>query len=127
VLTGGLSQSRFFQQVFHAGVKLLAPKAKILISARKGPMRYQTAAYGALLNAISPEDPHAGAKLCATKTAARPDAASNAHLQYLLKSQGLQALRIADWQANTAIPIPQSPIRNPQSEIGRLFRTVALQ
>ncbi|NIP87059.1 MAG: hypothetical protein GTO03_16450, partial [Planctomycetales bacterium] len=55
VLTGGLSQSRFFQQVFHAGVQLLAPQAKVLISARKGPMRYQTAAYGALLNAMRPE------------------------------------------------------------------------
>jgi sugar (pentulose or hexulose) kinase len=89
VLTGGLSQSRFFQQAFHAGVKLLSPKAKVLISARKGPLRYQTAAYGALLNAMRPEDPHAGAKLCATKSAARPDAATNAYLQYLIKSQGL--------------------------------------
>ena len=88
VLTGGLSQSRFFQQVFHAGAKLLSPKAKVMISARKGPMRFQTAAYGALLNAMRPEDPHAGAKLCATKSAARPDAATNAHLQYLMKSQG---------------------------------------
>ncbi|NIP84446.1 MAG: hypothetical protein GTO03_02365 [Planctomycetales bacterium] len=89
VLTGGLSQSRFLQQVFHAGVKLLSPKAKVLISARKGPLRYQTAAYGALLNAMRPEDRHAGARLCATKSAARPDPAALAHLQYLMKSQGL--------------------------------------
>ncbi len=89
VLTGGLSQSRFFQQVFHAGVQLLAPQAKVLISARKGPMRYQTAAYGALLNAMRPEDRHAGAKLCATRSAARPDPVAKAHLQYLLKSQGI--------------------------------------
>lgn len=89
VLTGGLSQSLFFQQVFHAGAKLLSPKSKVLISARKGPLRYQTAAYGALLNAMRPEDPRAASKLCATRTAARPEADMNAHLQYLLKSQGL--------------------------------------
>ncbi len=59
VLTGGLSQSPFFQQVFHAGVQLLNPKAKLLISARQGPLRYQTAAYGALLNAMRPADPKA--------------------------------------------------------------------
>ena len=52
VLTGGLSQSEFFQQLFHTGVKLHAPTAKVLVSARKGPLRYQTAAYGALLNAM---------------------------------------------------------------------------
>ncbi len=89
VLTGGLSQSPFFQQVFHAGVKLLAPQAKVLISARKGPMRYQTAAYGALLNAIRPKDPHAAAKLCPTKPAARPHAAMRSQLAYLLRTFGL--------------------------------------
>ncbi len=89
VLTGGLSQSQFFQQVFHAGANLLSPKAKVMISARKGPLRHQTAAYGALLNAMRPEDPRAADKLCATKSAARPDPDMNAHLQYLLKTQGL--------------------------------------
>ena len=54
VLTGGLSQSPFFQQVFHAGVQLLNPRAKLLTSARQGPLRYQTAAYGALLNSMRP-------------------------------------------------------------------------
>jgi sugar (pentulose or hexulose) kinase len=89
VLTGGLSQSPFFQQVFHAGVQLLNPKAKVLTSARQGPLRYQTAAYGALLNSMRPFDPQAATKLCPTRTAARPDAATQRHVQYLLKAFGL--------------------------------------
>ena len=89
VLTGGLSQSPFFQQVFHAGVQLLSPQAKLLMSARQGPLRYQTAAYGALLNSMRPRDPQAAAKLCPTRTAARPDAATKQQLQYLLKAFGL--------------------------------------
>jgi sugar (pentulose or hexulose) kinase len=89
VLTGGLSQSPFFQQVFHAGVQALVPKAKVVISARKGPLRYQTAAYGALLNAMRPTQPHAAAKLCPTKSANRADAATRNAMTYLLKSFGL--------------------------------------
>ncbi len=73
VLTGGLSQSPFFQQVFHAGVQALVPRAKVLISARKGPLRYQTAAYGALLNAMRPEQPHAAEKLCPARSATRAE------------------------------------------------------
>ncbi len=89
VLTGGLSQSPFFQEVFHAGVQLLNPRARLLISARQGPLRYQTAAYGALLNAMRPTDPRAAARLCPTRSAARPDAATRQHLQYLLRAFGL--------------------------------------
>jgi len=89
VLTGGLSQSPFFQQVFHAGVQLLNPRAKVLISARQGPLRYQTAAYGALLNAMRPSDPHAAAKLCPTRSAARPGATTKEQLLYLLRAFGL--------------------------------------
>jgi sugar (pentulose or hexulose) kinase len=89
VLTGGLSQSPFFQKVFQAGVHVLAPKAKVLISARKGPLRYQTAAYGALLNAMRPEQPHAAAKLCPTKSVGRADAETRKALTYLLQSFGL--------------------------------------
>jgi sugar (pentulose or hexulose) kinase len=89
VLTGGLSQSVFFQQAFFSGVKLLAPQAKVLISARQGPLRYQTAAYGALLNAMRPEDPHAAAKLCPTRSAARPDATTRRYLTYWLRACGL--------------------------------------
>ncbi len=89
VLTGGLSQSTFFQQVFTAGAQLLNPKAKVLISARKGPLRHQTAAYGALLNAMRPSDNSASRKLCPTRTAARPSATLKKQLQYLLKAYGL--------------------------------------
>lgn len=89
VLTGGLSQSPFFQQVFHAGVQLLNPHARLLTSARQGPLRYQTAAYGALLNSMRPADPQAAAKLCPARSAARPDAATREQLQYLLQAFGL--------------------------------------
>jgi sugar (pentulose or hexulose) kinase len=89
VLTGGLSQSPFFQQVFQAGIQLLNPQAQVLISARQGPLRYQTAAYGALLNAMRPADPRAATRLCPTRSAARADAATHRHLQYLLQAYGL--------------------------------------
>jgi len=89
VLTGGLSQSPFFQQVFSAGVKLLAPKARIAVSGRQGPLRYQTAAYGALLNAMRPEHAELAKKLCPLRACAKPDSATRAHLQYLLRSCGL--------------------------------------
>lgn len=89
VLTGGLSQSEFFQQVFQAGVQLLAPGAKVLVSARKGPLRYQTAAYGALLNAMRPEDPHAATQLCPTRPAKQAAKGASDHLKYLLRAAGL--------------------------------------
>ena len=89
VLTGGLSQSPFFQQVFHAGVQLLNPQAKLLTSARQGPLRYQTAAYGALLNAMRPTDPQAAEKLCPTRTAVRPEAELKQQIQYLLRAFGV--------------------------------------
>jgi len=89
VLTGGLSQSEFFQRVFTAGAKVLQPKAKVLVSARKGPLRYQTAAYGALLNAMRPADPNAADKLCASRSCSAPKAGDLAAIQYLLRSYGL--------------------------------------
>ncbi len=89
VLTGGLSQSPFFQQVFCAGTELLVPSAKVLTSARKGPLRYQTAAYGALLNAMRPSDPQAARKLCPTRSAKQPAGALKNQLQYLLRAGGL--------------------------------------
>lgn len=51
VLTGGLSQSRLFQQFFHAGIQLLAPGARAKVSGRTGALRFKTSAYGALVNA----------------------------------------------------------------------------
>ncbi len=89
VLTGGLSQSEFFQQVFSAGIELLNPDAKVLISARKGPLRYQTAAYGALLNAMRPAEPHAAQTLCPARSAKQPSGPAKSQLQYLLRAFGL--------------------------------------
>lgn len=54
VLTGGLSQSTFFQQAFAAGVGALAPNAEVLVGAQNDELSYQTAAYGALINALLP-------------------------------------------------------------------------
>jgi hypothetical protein len=90
VLTGGLSQSPFFQQVFTAGAQLLHPQARVLISARKGPLRHQTAAYGALLNAMRPDDKNAARTLCPTRPTAKPAAAAKKQLQYLLQACGLR-------------------------------------
>ena len=58
VLTGGLSQAIFFQQVFRAGIELLDPGKEVRVSGRTGPLRYKTSAYGALLNARMPEFNH---------------------------------------------------------------------
>jgi sugar (pentulose or hexulose) kinase len=54
VLTGGLSQSPFFQQAFAAGVAAIAPGAEVLVGAQNDDLSYQTAAYGALINALLP-------------------------------------------------------------------------
>ena len=54
VLTGGLSQSPFFQQAFAAGVAAIAPGADVLVGAQSDELSYQTAAYGALINALLP-------------------------------------------------------------------------
>ncbi|REJ67074.1 MAG: hypothetical protein DWQ31_12505 [Planctomycetota bacterium] len=89
VLTGGLSQSKFFQQVFCAGVRLLEPRARVELSARKGPLRYQTAAYGALLNAMRPSDPHAAEELCPVRACAAPRGGDLKQLQYRLRACGL--------------------------------------
>jgi sugar (pentulose or hexulose) kinase len=89
VLTGGLSQSPFLQKVFHVGIRMLCPKARLLISARKGPLRYQTAAYGALLNSMRPKDLEVAERLCPTRSIPRPDAATARHLRYLLQAFGL--------------------------------------
>jgi sugar (pentulose or hexulose) kinase len=51
ILTGGLSQSPFFQHVFQAGVSILRSDAQVLVSGRTDPLRYKTTAYGALINA----------------------------------------------------------------------------
>lgn len=55
VLTGGLSQSDFFQRVFAAGIQLLDAGKSVSVSGRTGPLRYKTSAFGAVLNARMPE------------------------------------------------------------------------
>ena len=52
VLTGGLSQSRFFCLVFEAGVSVLDSNIRVMKSARSGPLAYETATYGALINGM---------------------------------------------------------------------------
>jgi sugar (pentulose or hexulose) kinase len=95
VLTGGLSQSLFFQCLFFTGVKLLDPNASIKVSGRTGALRYKTSAYGALINA---ELPRVGGKLAELHAAGnrfplvdcvQPQGPSVATLQYLLRSYGI--------------------------------------
>lgn len=96
VLTGGISQSEFFQQAFHAGVQILSPQANVQVSDRTGPLRYKTSAYGAMVNAQLPA--HGGSlralhstpgqfprRACAAATMSR-----SAQLQYLFRSYGLK-------------------------------------
>jgi len=52
VITGGLSQSQFFQNVLEAGLSLLLPRAKVVVSNRCGPLASQSATLGALINAM---------------------------------------------------------------------------
>jgi hypothetical protein len=94
VLTGGLSQSEFFQHIFHTGIKLLDREARVKVSGRTGPLRYKTSAYGALINA---ELPRVGGSLAAFHESgnrfplidcAAPDSNIAAHLRYLLQSYG---------------------------------------
>jgi sugar (pentulose or hexulose) kinase len=89
VLTGGLSQSRFFQQAFACGVELFAPGARAEISARKGPLRFQTAAYGGLINAMRAKDAAAAEDLCPTRPAAAPSARNEALIEYFFRACGL--------------------------------------
>lgn len=55
VLTGGLSQSPFFQAAITAGMETLAPGCQVFVSSRTGPSRFQAAARGALMAAMLPD------------------------------------------------------------------------
>lgn len=93
VLTGGLGQSPFFQRLFQAGIQILAPEGKVTLSARTGPMRFQTATYGALLNAELPQRAYNLATLVKERCPLDPlpalDLASKVHYTYLLQAAGL--------------------------------------
>jgi hypothetical protein len=94
-LTGGLSQSPFFQYAFYTGVKLLDPQAQVKVSGRTGPLRYKTSAYGAMINAELPTTGgsvaalHAGSDRFPLADCAAPDPVWAGHLTYLLRSYGL--------------------------------------
>lgn len=95
VLTGGLSQSQFFQCLFYAGVQLLAPGASVKVSGRTGPLRYKTSAYGALINAELPRVHghlaalHASGNRFPLIDCVQPQGSSELTLQYLLRSYGV--------------------------------------
>jgi sugar (pentulose or hexulose) kinase len=95
VLTGGLSQSLFFQCLFYAGVRLLDPDANVKVSGRTGPLRYKTSAYGALINAELPRvggklsELHASGNRFPLVDCVQPQGPSAATLQYLLRSYGI--------------------------------------
>jgi len=95
VLTGGLSQSPFFQCLFFTGVQLLDPGASVKVSGRSGPLRYKTSAYGALINAELPRvggklgELHAGGDRFPLVDCIQPQGPSAGTLQYLLRSYGI--------------------------------------
>lgn len=93
VLTGGLSQSEFFQRVFHAGVRMLVPECDVLVSARRDKLANQTAAYGALVNAMLPEHDNdlkaIAEKLCPLKPCGQADGDIFSQLQDLLRKHRL--------------------------------------
>lgn len=95
VLTGGLSQSLFFQCLFYTGVRLLDPSASVKVSGRTGPLRYKTSAYGALINAELPRvggklsELHASGNRFPLVDCVQPQGPSAATLQYLLRSYGV--------------------------------------
>jgi sugar (pentulose or hexulose) kinase len=97
VLTGGLSQSPFFQQVFHTGIGLIAPGAAVKVSGRTGPLRYKTSAYGALINAQLAATAgglmalHGAADRFPLTACAVPAADREEWLRYLLQSYGVGA------------------------------------
>jgi sugar (pentulose or hexulose) kinase len=92
VLTGGLSQSPFFQQAFAAGVAAIAPGAEVLVGAQNDELSYQTAAYGALINALLPARGGDLATVCRELCPLRPCATQAS------RSDQLRAL-LADWIA----------------------------
>jgi len=96
VLTGGISQSEFFQQVFRAGIELLAPGADVKVSDRKAPLRYKTSAYGSMVNASMPKhggklsNIHAMPGQFPLRECAAPTPAASKQIKYLLRSYGIE-------------------------------------
>jgi len=63
VITGGLSQSLFFQAVLKTGIELLVPGATVSRNAKQSPLAFQTAALGAVYNSMLPRYRHNLTKL----------------------------------------------------------------
>ena len=52
VLTGGLCQSPWIRWVLHTGLQQLVPSVNVRVSARQDKLAFQSATYGALVNAM---------------------------------------------------------------------------
>jgi len=52
VITGGLSKSEFFQEMFSVGLPLLVKDCQVFVSDRKGPLANKSAVLGAMINAM---------------------------------------------------------------------------
>lgn len=96
VLTGGISQSEFFQQLFRAGCEILAPQARVQVGNRTGPLRYKTSACGAIVNASLPNhggrlrNIHAVPGQFPLRECAAATTAASQQMHYLLRSYGIQ-------------------------------------
>lgn len=78
ILTGGMSQSRFFQNIFAVGLPTLVEDAEVLVSNCQGPLANKSAARGAMINAMVgvgkyPNLSSATAEFCPLKPAACPN------------------------------------------------------
>jgi len=52
VLTGGLCQSPLLRSILYCGLRQLSPSAEIFVSARTDRLAFQSATYGAVINAV---------------------------------------------------------------------------
>ncbi len=73
VLTGGISRSLFFQQLFRTGLPLLTEEPQLFVSKCEGALSHQSATLGAMINAMVgantyPDLPSAIADLCPLKS-----------------------------------------------------------
>lgn len=92
-LTGGMSQAPLFRGILAEGLELLRPGATVTTSGRTDRLAFQTATYGALINARMRGDldrlPETAAKMCPQKPVQRlPDALAGAMRERLQKELG---------------------------------------
>ena len=53
IVTGGLSQAPLFRETVTAGLARLVPAAQVMVSQRTDRLAFQSATYGALINAMT--------------------------------------------------------------------------